>query len=107
MVAVATYWFLSTALLGALDPASTEKIRIEVAPKMGFSELAHELKENEVIRYAWSLELLARFKRQDTKIKAGEYEFSPSQTPRDVLAKLIAGDMIVRQVTVKEGSNLL
>ncbi len=45
-------------------------------------------------------------KNKDTKIKAGEYEFSPSMTPKEILAKLLSGLIAGEKVVVKEGESI-
>lgn len=105
-VAAGTYWYLSTALLGAANPKDQELRIVEIAPGTSFGQIATQLQENGILKYDWSLTLLARFKKQDTKIKAGEYEFSPAMTPKAILAKLISAKMLVRRVEVKEGTSI-
>lgn len=105
-VAFGTYWVFSKELMGPLDPNNTAMRIIEIAPGTSFSKIADNLEQQQFIKHAWSLTLLARFKKQDTKIKAGEYEFSPAMTPKEILAKLMAGDILLRIVTVREGVSI-
>lgn len=106
LVAVITFVFLRQAFLLPAKPGSQDKITIEIASGRIFSEICRELKNKGVIRYAWSLSTLARFRKADTQISAGEYELSPAMDPRSILRKLMSGDVIKRQVTVKEGSTI-
>lgn len=89
-----------------MDPTNKTITVVEIAPGTGFGEIASMLQEKQVLRFDWTLALLARFKKQDTKIQAGEYEFSASMTPKEILAKLIAAKMLVRKVEVIEGATI-
>lgn len=102
-VSVITFIFLRRAFLLPLDPQSTMKITVEIAAGRNFADICRELKNKGVIKYAWALDALGRFRKADTKISAGEYELSPAMDPRSILHKLISGDVIKRQITVKEG----
>lgn len=94
---------MAAALLGPVNPDNKAMTIVEIAPGTSFGEVARTLEERGLLRFDWSLKLLARFKKQDTRIKAGEYEFSQSMSPKEILAKLIAAKMLVRKVEVREG----
>jgi UPF0755 protein len=49
---------------------------------------------------------LGKVTRDWKRIKAGEYEFSPSQTPLEVFAVLTSGISMAHPVTVREGENM-
>ncbi len=106
LIAAVTYLFLHHAFLTPLAPGRANPVTVEVAPGDSFASISRKLKDQHVIRYAWTLELLARFKKADTKIKAGEYEVSAALTPREILAKLMSGEILKRLVTVKEGTSI-
>lgn len=106
-IALGTYLYMHSAFLAPAKPGSKETVTVEISPGETFKQIATALKEKKLIRYSWSLTLLARFKKTDTKINAGEYELSPSMSPKEILAKLSTGDIVKRQITVKEGSTLV
>ena len=102
-VAIVTFVILRSALLRPVDRANTQTVLVEVAPGRTFSQICQELHAKGVLRYPWSLEILARFRKQDTRINAGEYELSPSMDPRAILQKLVSGEVFKRSVQIKEG----
>ena len=106
IVALSTYRFMQNAFVEPKNAGSTEKIVIEIAPGKTFREICSLLQAKGVVSHAWALNLLARLRKTDTKIHAGEYELSPSMEPRVVLAKLMSGDVVKRQVTIKEGASI-
>jgi UPF0755 protein len=97
---------MSRLFLQPANPASTTPILFDAAQTKSFREIASELQTAGIIRSALALRLRARLQGKDTKIKAGEYELSPSMAPRDILDKLVRGDMFHRRVTIREGMNL-
>jgi UPF0755 protein len=48
----------------------------------------------------------ARLRGLDREIKSGEYELEPGLTPREILAKLVSGQVITHPVTLPEGLRL-
>jgi UPF0755 protein len=50
---------------------------------------------------SWSL--YARWKGLDTAVKAGEYEIEPGMTPRQLLAKIVSGQVLLHSLTIVDG----
>jgi UPF0755 protein len=105
-VVAGTYSVMSHFFVKPADPAVTTPILFDAAQTKSFREIASELQTAGIIRSGLALRLRARLQGKDTQIKAGEYELSPSMTPRDILDKLVRGDMFHRRVTIREGMNL-
>lgn len=106
LVAILTYRFMRTAFLAPVDPEKKDVILVEVEPEKNFRQICHLLEDRGVVRHWWSIEILARLKKNDRNINAGEYELSPSMDPRAVLAKLASGEVYKRKVVVKEGMSV-
>lgn len=69
----------------------------------GMQGIAQKLAEAQVISNARLFSLAAWETDLIGKLKAGEYQFPPHETPRAVLDKLAAGKVLIRRVTVPEG----
>jgi UPF0755 protein len=68
------------------------------------AEVARQLESQSVIRSALGFQLLARAKRVQTDVKAGEYRFSPHLTNAEVLDRLTSGaSQVAVWVTIPEG----
>lgn len=65
--------------------------------------VANDLKNANVINKAWLLELVARVKKIDRRLRAGEYYFPANISVADVLDKLERGDVFYRRITLPEG----
>ena len=76
---------------------------VSFPPGSGIKKLATELKQNGVIRSAWHFILLARLRGQAHRLKAGDYRFTDSMTPGDILRKLVTGDVDYRRFALPEG----
>lgn len=101
-----TFLILRNMLFLPVDANQEEIVRLEIAQGKGFSQIAADLKERDLIRSVFGLKVLARLKNSGGTIKAGEYELSASMTPRDILKKLVSGDVVKRKVLVKEGATI-
>jgi UPF0755 protein len=76
---------------------------VEIENNKSFREICRKIQSEGVLRHWWVLEVLARLKKSDTAVNAGEYELSPSMLPAEILKKLVAGEVFKRKVTVREG----
>lgn len=79
----------------------------QIAPGQSLSAIAANLEKQGLITRKSYFELLARFKRADKKLQAGEYLLSASQTPQQILTTLISGKVKLYRITIPEGYNLV
>src|SRR5690606_27327520 len=100
LVAVLTFQFMRSAFFLPLDPSSTEKVFVEIGPSKSFRDIARELEEKKVLRYAQSLQIVARLDDSEAPIKPGEYEVSASMTPRAILKHLQSGKVHAREIHI-------
>ncbi len=92
--------FLSNTPVGQ---EKAENIIIEIPKGSNFNQVAGLLKENNIITDTLMFRLLAKYKKVDTKLQAGRFEFSNAWTPEEVLEKLISGEPVYFRLTVREG----
>jgi UPF0755 protein len=93
-------WALST-----LDrPAPLHAaIRYKVVPGASFARVANELSAHGVVAHARILALYARWSGQAAAVKAGEYELPPGITPRELLSKMVNGQVLLHSFTIVDG----
>ena len=77
-----------------------------IRPGSSLIQVANELAAKKVIRSPLALRLLARLRKQETAIQAGPYAFTRSASPRAVLDRLVAGDVVQISLTIPEGFSL-
>jgi UPF0755 protein len=70
--------------------------------------ISKKLKEKDLVRHWWSFYLLGQLSAQDklTKVKWGEYPLSRGLSPREILNRLLQGDVVFHEVRVVPGSTL-
>ncbi|MFC4258665.1 endolytic transglycosylase MltG [Marinobacter lacisalsi] len=68
-----------------------------------YNAVARDLEEKGLVDKAIWLKLLARVEPEMTSIRAGEYEFQPGMTPREMIALMVRGETKVRTVQFIEG----
>jgi UPF0755 protein len=106
VVIVAAVVFVTWVRIGITRPAgnaSSPAVRVEVPHGQAFSALARRLADEGVISSPWTIKLFAAMRGYDRRIHSGTYEFSAGERPVDILARLMAGDVLTLDVTVPEG----
>ena len=83
--------------------SSPNYVYIEVEKGEGAGRIAEKLYESGVIRYPLLFTLWARITGSDKRIKAGRYEFRVPSRIRDVLRKMVRGEVLNIRVTIPEG----
>ncbi len=90
-----------------MPPAKHAKSKIVyIQPKTRFRTISHQLEEAGVIKSSFKFSMLAKITGSINEVKAGEYELSPSMLPKEVLNKLVNGQVIQHMVTIPEGYNI-
>lgn len=92
------FWLFTTR---PVTPLTT--VRLSVAPGMTITQTADLLEKNGIIASATNFRLLTRLKKGEGAIKIGVYDFSRAATPGEVLRRLLAGDIVLRRITIPEG----
>jgi UPF0755 protein len=67
------------------------------------ARVAADLSARGVLARPRALVLYARWKGIASAIKAGEYEIEPGMTPRDLLDKLVSGQVLLHSLTIVDG----
>ncbi|MBW1671246.1 MAG: endolytic transglycosylase MltG [Deltaproteobacteria bacterium] len=90
-----------------LPVSETGRSKIVLIPTgSSFSSATQQLETEGLIKSKKAFYCLAWLKDATTKIKAGEYELSPTQTPAEILDYLVHGKIRQYIVTIPEGYNL-
>ncbi|MBI4805613.1 MAG: endolytic transglycosylase MltG [Desulfovibrio sp.] len=76
---------------------------VRVDQGMSFDAITGLLHKEGVITDPLAFKLLARYSKQDVRLKAGEYLLSTGYTPQKVLDLLVSGQAILYKVSVPEG----
>jgi UPF0755 protein len=86
----------------APGPLPTER-HIVVERGEGTRSIARDLVDAGVIRHDWTFLAALRLRDVHGQLKAGEYAFPPGISLRGAIDKMIAGDTVVRRITLAEG----
>jgi UPF0755 protein len=68
-----------------------------------FQEVASLLEREQLIRSQSAFVVLGKAQEADRKIHPGEYELNAAMPPAEILAKLLAGRVVLHAVTIPEG----
>jgi UPF0755 protein len=78
-------------------------IRYKVAPGRSFAHVANELAAQGVVAHPRILAQYARWSGQAAAMKAGEYELTPGITARELLTKMVNGQVLLHSFTIVDG----
>jgi UPF0755 protein len=90
-----------TFLFHGIAPPQPQTLTI--SPGTPFAAVAHQLETRGIVASDTKLKILARIRGNSGRIQAGEYLFVDKANPDQVLARLIAGDVVRRRFTIPEG----
>lgn len=108
IVALSTFVFMQVTFMRPVKKNSREKVYVSVLPDKDIQHLGKEMAEKNLVKYSWVMKVMLRVavKDKSKKIKPGEYELSPSMTPKQILEKLLSGEVYLRKVKVNPGDSI-
>ena len=98
-------FFFRTALQ-PYQPQNTTRVIIEVDRGKGPPSISRQLEAMQIVRNAKIFLYYGKFRGSWAKIKAGEYELSPSMTPAQIFDIFASGVSVARPFLVREGENM-
>lgn len=84
---------------------SPQAVVVEIGAGMPLSRIALRLEEAGVVRHGTLFRWYGRLSGQAGLVRAGEYRFPAGSTPRQVMARLVSGRVLLHALTVVEGWN--
>ena len=81
----------------------TAPLRFKVPAGASFARVASELAAQGIVANPRVWTLYARFKGLAPAVKAGEYEIQPGTTPRELLTKMVNGQVLLHSFTIVDG----
>ncbi len=99
--AAATVWLGLRSLDAPLH--LTAPTRFKVASGASFARVATELATQGIVANPKAWILYARWKGLAPAVKAGEYEIQPGTTPRELLIKMVNGQVLLHSFTIVDG----
>lgn len=96
-------FFLHRALTTPFRGFAEESVLVEVRKGWNSSRILGELRREGVLRDDFFPLLYLKVLRRGASLKAGVYEFRGASTPLQVIDKLDRGDVIFRNVVIREG----
>ena len=84
----------------------TAAMRFKVTPGVSFAHVATELATQGIVVQPRAWILYARLKGLAPAVKAGEYEIQPGTTPRELLTKMVNGQVLLHSLTIVDGWRL-
>lgn len=82
---------------------SSEAVIVEVPTGVSLARIARELEQEGVLRHAWLFEWYGRASGLAGRVRAGEYRFPPGDTPREVMERMVRGEVLLHSLTIVEG----
>jgi UPF0755 protein len=96
-------WWVQARLDRPYRGFSEPEVFVELEAGAGIDAIGQQLIAAGVVADDWTFRLAARLTGADRRLQAGEYRFVDPASPREVVARLAAGDIYTRPVTFPEG----
>lgn len=96
------YWLLQPVADG-----QSQSVIIEVPEGMTLRQLAVRLESRRLIRSPLAFVLLGKWMGADRRLQAGEYALHAGMRPRDMLAAITSGHVVLYSVTIPEGYTII
>lgn len=80
-----------------------EAVVVEVPAGVSLARIARKLEQAGVLRHGWLFEWYGRASGLAGRVRAGEYRFPPGETPREVMDRMVRGDVLLHSLTIVEG----
>ncbi|MBC2713960.1 MAG: endolytic transglycosylase MltG [Desulfobacteraceae bacterium] len=88
------------------DVPDPQKVIITISPGQSFNKIVDHLYQKNIITFPSKFKLIARLKKSDRKIIAGEYELSRAMSPLAILKQLTDGYVRLHRLSIPEGFNI-
>ena len=78
-----------------------------IEPGESFARVAQRLYAQGLVQEVLRFKVLARIKKSDKALKAGEYQLTKAMTPQEILLALVSGKPFLYRLTIPEGYSLV
>ena len=102
-------YFCSDIYLFANNPAdlsAPQQVIFKISPGQNFNKITDNLFSKKLITSPTKFKLIARLKKSDRKLIAGEYELSRDMTPLEIMKQLTDGSVRLHRLAIPEGFNI-
>lgn len=107
VAAVIGFWLKEHSENYGVTPLNLDApVHFELKRGTSFFSFVNQLAKEGFIESAFKFRLYSRFQDNIDQIKSGEYQLSPGETYEQLLAKVIRGEVVQRNVTLIEGLRL-
>ena len=89
-----------------VNPGDKSRIELRIPPNSTAVQVAHILKENDLIRSERAFLNYCRDEKLDVQLKAGLYSLSRGQSVQDISQQLATGETVQNNFTIPEGYTL-
>jgi UPF0755 protein len=91
-----------------MQPVSTNQTTqiFTVKPDSSVKQIAGDLEEAHLIRSSWAFQLYIQRKDQATKLQAGTYALSPSESTQEIARTLTTGQVATQLITILPGRRI-
>lgn len=86
-----------------MQPMPYQETTVVIPPHTGVRYVLNVLHEEKLVPHPSLVSLPLLLSRDGFKLKAGEYHFLPGLSPKQILQKLVKGDIVVHKFTLPEG----
>jgi len=93
--------FAARSLAPVAGSEQSTDFRVERGSSLG--EVARDLEREHLVRHAWAFETLARWRKLEGELRAGEYDLSPHLGTAEILERIAEGRVRTYRMVIPEG----
>ncbi|KJS20305.1 MAG: hypothetical protein VR72_15205 [Clostridiaceae bacterium BRH_c20a] len=99
-------WLIFNNIFGPNNPEDSNTYNINIKQGLSTSAIAQILAKEQIVNNPKYFQLYVRMNKMDGKLKAGDYTLSPSMTMKEIVDRLLEGQIITQKFTIPEGYTL-
>jgi UPF0755 protein len=103
LLAIGAGWFFWRAMRTPYKGYDEPRTRVEVRRGQGTPKILQQMQKEGVVRDQWIPLVYMKIFRRNDSLKAGVYQFDKPLSAVEVVDKLVRGDVILKNITVREG----
>jgi UPF0755 protein len=106
IAATVSFYVWYTQALTPVDANDQKKVQVEIVAGSTPTDIAEQLEAKKLIRSTLAFDLYTRLSNTRSKLQAGAYNLSPSESTEAIVSHLVAGKVVQLTLTFLPGATL-
>jgi len=99
-------WLIGNSIFEPNKPEDSNTYNINIKQGLSTAAIAQILAKEQIVNNPKYFQLYVRMNKMDGKLKAGDYTLSPSMSMKEIVDRLLEGQIVTQKFTIPEGYTL-